>query len=182
MHRLVLSAVLALVASGCASSLQTGSFVDRDVNFSRYKTYNWGGPGRIEGDPRLERNAFFRDHLQGEVEKQLASKGFAGPQKRRPDLLIRYRAAVSPRMAVANNAAPPVYDGYGYCSVDCNNRVVEYETATLIVDVIDARSKKLVWRGWARNDLHEVIDDEDRMGERLREAVTEMMTKLPGHS
>ena len=172
------TATLSILAiSGCAA-IDTGSFVDRAADFTRYRTYNWTRPSaRPAGDPRLEKNASFQDHLQGEVEKQLAGKGLRGPTRRSPDLLVRYRAAVTPRVTV--NGAD---SGYGYCSTDCSARVVEYETATLVLDIVDARTKKVVWRGWAQDDLHDVLDSEDRMARRIHEAITQMLAKFPSNA
>lgn len=170
------SALAVFAISGCAT-LETGSFVDRAADFTRYQTYNWARPlTRPPGDPRLEKNPFFQDHLQGAVEKQLAARGFRGPTPRKPDLLLRYRAAVTPRVTING-----VESGYGHCSSDCSARIVEYEAATLVLDVIDARTNKMLWRGWVRDDLNDVLHNEDTMARRIQSAVTQMLAKLPAH-
>jgi hypothetical protein len=172
-----LTTALAVFAlSGCAT-VQTGSFVDHGVDFSQYRTYNWAPQAPPTGDPRLERDAAFQDHLQGEVEKEFAAKGLTGPTSRRPQLLVRYRAATTPRVTVNGPES-----GYGYCSIDCTSRIVEYETATLIVDVLDARTRKLIWRGWAQDRLDEVLGNSDRMKKRLHEAVTHMLANFPSRA
>ncbi len=170
-------ALAAFAIAGCAT-LETGSFVDRGANFTRYRTYNWERrTARPPGDPRLEKNGLFQDHLQGAVEKQFAARGFRGPTPRKPDLLLRYRAAVTPRVTVNG-----VESGYGHCTSDCSARIVEYETATLVLDVIDARTNKMLWRGWAQDDLNDVLHDEDRMARRIDAAVTQMLAKFPSHA
>jgi hypothetical protein len=72
-----------------------------------------------------------------------------------------------------------VESGYGYCSNDCSARIVEYETATLVLDIVDARTKKVLWRGWAQDDLLEVLDNQDRMARRIHTAITQMLAKFP---
>jgi hypothetical protein len=173
-----LTAVFALLAiSGCAP-IHTGSFVDQSVDFSKYHSYNWAPSAqRSTGDARLEKNAVFQDHLQGEVEKQFAAKGFKGPTSRKPDLLLRYRAATTSRVNVNG-----VESGYGYCSSDCSARVVEYEAATLVLDVVDARTRKVVWRGWSQDHLDDLLDNQDRMARRLQEAITKMLEKFPANA
>ncbi len=110
-----------------------------------------------------------------------ASVAGRGPQARRPDLLVQYRAVVTPRLQVT--ATQPVRNAdpiaYGSCSFDCADRVTEYEAATLVIDIVDARSRKIVWRGWARDDFDAMADDQDRMARHLQQAVAEMMAKLP---
>ena len=169
-----LAAGALFVTIGCTAGIDSGAFVSRSVDFNRYRTYNWAATPRPQDDPRLQANASFKDHFEGEVEKQLAAKGLEGPQTRRPDLLVRYRAAVTQRTEVTG-----VESGYGYCSFDCVEHTAEYEKATFIIDVVDARTQKIVWRGWASDDLEGILKDEDRMERRVREAVAQMMAKLP---
>ena len=43
-------------------------------------TYDWGPADALPtGDPRLDQNPFFKDHLEGAVEKELATRGFDRP-------------------------------------------------------------------------------------------------------
>jgi hypothetical protein len=160
--------------SACAT-IDAGSFVDRAADFSRYRTYNWAPPLRhASGDMRLEKNAVFQDYLHGELQKQFAARGLQGPTTRKPDLLIRHRAAVMPRMKIDG-----VEGGYGYCSSDCSAHVIDYEAATLVIDVVDSRTKKVIWRGWARDDLSDLLRSHERMARHLHQAVTQIMAKFP---
>lgn len=183
MRRSCAAAVLTwLMCSACAP-FHSGAFVDRDVNFSTYRTYTWtAAPPQADdaasaSGAALAADTELRDRVMGEVERQLAARGLRGPSQKRPDLLIRYRAAVTPRLQVSTSGAPNAAP-YGNCSYDCFTRVDEYETATLVLDVIDARTRKLIWRGWTRDDLKEFADS-DQSAERLRKAIDDMMTKFP---
>jgi hypothetical protein len=75
-----------------------------------------------------------------------------------------------------------VESGYGHCTSDCSARVGEYETATLVLDIIDARTNKMLWRGWAQDDLNDVLHDEDRMARRINAVVTQMLAKFPSQA
>lgn len=173
--------------------MSVSSHVDRRIDFSRYRTYDWGPADALPtGDARLDKSSFFRDHMQGEVEKQLAARGFQGPTSRRPDLLVHYHASINQRLDV--NAADRSYgydydDRYGsgsghrydscYGYDDCRGGVITYEQGTLVVDIVDARTKKVIWRGWAQDSLEGVIDNPDRMGKKIHEAVARMMEQFP---
>ena len=62
------------VVAGCAP-MRVSSHVDRDLDFTRYRTFDWGPADALPaGDPRLERDAFFQDHIQGAIERNLAAK------------------------------------------------------------------------------------------------------------
>jgi hypothetical protein len=104
--------------------MTTGSFVDSAANFNRYRTYDWAGPGRIEG-------------------------------------------------------AETTYNSYSSCSFDCDDRVREYDTATMVVDVIDARSRKIVWRGWAEGGMNGVLDNQEWMEAHVDRTVNKIMAAFP---
>jgi hypothetical protein len=120
--------------TGCASSMNVSSYVEHVLDVSRYRTYDWGPADALPtGDPRLDRNSFFRDHMEGAVEKQLAARGMERSAPGKADLLIHYHASIDRRLNV--NAADRQY---GYCSADdCPAYVSEYEEGTLVLDVVD---------------------------------------------
>jgi len=95
-----------------------------------------------------------------------------------PDLLVHYHAAVSRRIDVDRLAREP-----GACpdgnQLACNERLIDYETATLVLDIVDARTGRLVWRGWARENLDNLLDDHGRMARDITEAARRMLTQLP---
>ena len=168
--RRVYGILLAMAAlAGCAT-LTVSSHIEQFV------TYDWGPPDNLPvGDPRLDNNQFFRDYLEGTIEKQLAAKGFERAANAEPDLLIHYHASVSQKVDVYEDDRP-----YGYCYGDnCNARVVDFEQGTLVIDVVDRKTNKVVWRGWAQDTMTGVIDNQDRLEKQVDEGVMKMMLLLP---
>jgi hypothetical protein len=153
-----------------------GTFADRGTDFTRYRTYDWGPADALPtGDPRLDANPFFSDAFQGAVEKQLAAKRLERVQRgTAPDLLLHYHASVNQRIDDA------VDRRYGYCGPEgCEPRTVVSDVSTLVIDVVDARTNKLIWRGWAEDNLRAVIGDQDRMEKTIDQAVTRMLARFP---
>jgi hypothetical protein len=171
---LIFTAVAALAIAGCAT-MNVSSHVERNVTFSDYLTYDWGPPDNLPvGDPRLDNNAFFNDHLQGAIEKKLAAKGYEHAVNGQPDLLIHYHAAVNQKLDVYE-----VDNRYGYCYGNCQPQIADYEQGTLVVDVVDARTNKVVWRGWAQDTMNGIIDNQPRLEKQVDEGVAKMMVLLP---
>jgi hypothetical protein len=168
-------AVPALSLMACAT-MTVSSHAERGLDFARYRTYDWGPADALPtGDPRLDRNPFFQDHVQGAVEKQLAAKEFERSTGATPDLLIHYHASINQRFDVYG-----VDREHGYCyDDDCNARVVAYEAGTLVLDIVDTRTNKVIWRGWAQDSVEDVLNHEDRMARKINEAVTRMLAMLP---
>ena len=173
--RSVLSLLIAAASMAGCATLTVGSHIDRTVNFGEYITYDWGPPDNLPvGDPRLDNNSFFRDYLEGAVEKWLAFKGYGRAVSGQPDLLIHYHASVNQKVDVYESDQQ-----YGYCYGDCADRIAEFEQGTLVVDVVDARTNKVIWRGWAQDTMTGVIDNQSRLQEQVTKNVAAMMAALP---
>jgi len=168
-------AIAILMAGGCAARTSVSSHVDRSLDFSQYRTFDWGPPDALPtGDPRLDRDPDFNDHVQGAVERGLAARGLelaSGPA----DLLIHYHAVISDRMDVNR------FDrGFGYCgAADCPPEPVRYQAGTLVLDFIDSRTNTLVWRGWAQSSVEDMLRDKARMVTVIDQAVADMLRQLP---
>jgi hypothetical protein len=173
MRRLCVGLMLTALA-GCAA-MSVSSHIEKNVNFAEFVTYEWGPPdGQPVGDPRLDNNEFFRDYVMGAIEKELAGKGFRQVFGGEADLLVHYHASVNQKVDVYEADRP-----YGYCYENCDARVVEFEQGTLVVDIVDRRTNRLVWRGWAQDTMTGVIDNQDRLEKQVDEGVTKMMRLLP---
>jgi len=162
--------------AGCAP-MRVSSHVDRDLDFTRYRTFDWGPADALPaGDPRLERDAFFQDHVQGAIERNLAAKGFErAAAAATPDVRVHFHAVIDRRIAANQLDAQS-----GYCSQgDCQADVSEYEEGTLVVDMIDVRTNRLVWRGWARDSVEGVLDNQDRLSRKIEDGVRLMFLRLP---
>jgi hypothetical protein len=168
--------VLALAAPGCAT-MSISSHVERGLDVAQYRTYDWGPADALPiGDPRLDQNPFFKDHILGAVEKQMAAKGFErSTVDGRADLLIHYHAVINTRLDVNR-----IDQTYGYCFDEaCRARVVEYEAGTLVLDIVDGRTNRVIWRGWAQDTVERILNNEDRMARQIDEAVRRMLARFP---
>lgn len=167
------AALAAFAVSGCAT-MTAGSYAQRGVDFAQYHTYTWGPPDALPtGDPRLDANPFFEDHFEGAVEQQLARRGF-GLVQENPDLIVHWHASVTQRLQV--------HGVEGICTgeQDCQPRATDYDSGTLVIDVLDARTKKVVWRGWSQDVMNGVITNQDRLEQHVENAVRRMFVEFPG--
>jgi hypothetical protein len=167
--------VAAGLLTGCAT-MRVSSHTERGLVWSQYHTFEWGPADTLPaGDPRLEKDPNFQDRVAGAIEKQMAAKGFArAAPSQKPDLLIHYHATVTDRLDVDE-----IDRGNGYCvEAECRPRITRYEAGTLVVDIIDARSHRLIWRGWAQDSLDSVVGNRDRVRHTIDDGVTRMFVTL----
>ena len=168
--------VWACVMAGCAP-MRVSSHVDGERDFTRYRTFDWGPADALPaGDARLARDAFFQDHIQGAIERNMAAKGFErAAATAEPDVRVHFHAVIDRRLDVNR------FDYQsGYCGVnDCQASVAEYEEGTLVIDMIDVRTNRLVWRGWAQDSVEGVLENQDRLARKIEDAVRLMFMRLP---
>lgn len=133
--------------------------VDRDTtaNMTQYRTF--GFYDRQETD-KARYSTITTARLKEATIRELEKLGYRHDESN-PDLLINLSANVSDRVDV-NKTAMPVRGVYGFrpagfvalsgtaYSVD----VRQYKAGTLIIDLIDAQQKRLVWRGIAEGELN----------------------------
>jgi hypothetical protein len=175
-YGLLIGSMAALLAGGCAPATSVGAHIDPNVTFSHYRTFAWGPVDPLpSNDPKLARSAFLRDHIQGAVERGLAARGLALTSSPTPDLLIHYHLNV--RTRIDPNRVDRLH---GYCVTDnCRPKSVHYDSGTLVLDVIDLRTNKLLWRGWARNSVEDMLRSPGQMAMMIDQDVTDMLRWLP---
>lgn len=177
LQRLVVPAALALL--GACASINAGADFEPGVRLDQYRTFDWGlGDTLPVGDPRLDNNPFFDSRVRAAVELELAAKGMRRSTSS-PDLLIHYHASIRQRVDVVR--ADEVR-GYSFPRTRDTERVLEFEEGTLILDVAEAKGKRILWRGWAQTDVGGLIDDPRALEKRVSESIRMMMQRFPRSS
>lgn len=164
---------LFLLAAGC-SSISTSADYDTTTDFSKYRTWTWfEGPrpgGAIDGltEKRI------RTSLEAELPGRGLSKVAEGA-----DLLVNYHMSVTQRIDVIPTTAYYGYGwGHGYYGAAYGSEVRVYDEGTLLIDLIEAKTKTLVWRGTARGTVYRDTTPEEREL-RIRDAVTQTLAQYP---
>lgn len=167
---ITIATTVAVSMAACAST-QVNASLERGMDFTQYKSYTWAANDWFStGDPRLDNNEFFEERLRGDVDRVLAARGFEKTSSATANLVLHYHASVAQRMDVNKLDAQ-----YGYCE-QCHSSI--YDAGTITLDFVDARTNKLVWRGWSEGTL-DGIDDQTLIEARVDEAVTKILQKLP---
>jgi hypothetical protein len=166
--------VIAVLAVGGCAAATIRSYGDRGIDLQRYRTFNWASATAFStGDPRLDNNEFFANRVRTQVESELTKRHFEKTTGDRPDLLVHYHASVTQDLDVRTidrdyrDSATARYEPY------------VFDAGTLFVDLVDPSTNRLVWRGWAEANIEGVIDDQRLLEQRIDEAVTRILDRLP---
>jgi uncharacterized protein DUF4136 len=164
-----LSLLLAVAsAAGCAP-IYVHAYAERGTAFT-YRTYAWAPDTAVAtGDPRLDNNRFFAEQVRASVDRELTARGVEKIPSTSSELLIDFHVTIAQEVATTPS------NRNEHC-VNCGTTI--YDAGTLVIDMVDARSSRLVWRGWVEK-LDPVIDNQDWMEETIDRAVTRIMRKLP---
>jgi len=146
MRTAMLATALSLVA--CASTPLTYSNIDRSADFARYSTF--GFFDKLSTD-KEQYESMESNFLKVAVSQEMARRGFRYADN--PDLLINFY--VNTEEKIRTRSAPTLGAYYGYRSsrydawggYGYETRVDQYTEGTLNVDIVDAKTGKLVWEG-----------------------------------
>jgi hypothetical protein len=145
------------------------SYLARGAELHAYRTYDWQSiEPRPTGDPRLDNNRFFEQRVHAAVDRQLANRGFEKAAS--PHFLVHYHASVTQEIQISPSE-------HGVACEECRPEV--YDEGTLLIDIVDARTGLLAWRGWAKGSVDGVVDNQEWMERRIDEAVARIMRELP---
>jgi hypothetical protein len=158
---------------------------DQSAQFSQYRTYNWYQPEPTASSSGEGVNPSLQQHLKRAIEQEIAKKGLQKTTDN-PQVLLAYDVSVKKpaQLPAQNNAAGTGYGyayqvgyryDYGHAKMANFQPVDNYIPGTLIIDVIDASSKELVWRGWAED----VVEDFNADYRTVENYVDDIIDKYP---
>jgi hypothetical protein len=189
MKNVILAAGLLLLAADCSPKVRVDQ--SQNANYSRYKSYAFMDSDMqvVAGKNPLYYNQIATQNVENTIRAELTKKGFR-ENMRRPDLLIGYHFFVEKKtqnVATGNglNGYGP-YSGWGrwgfqgwgpgwYGFGGPQYVQQEYEAGTVVVDMVDVRTRQLVWRG----SVQDAINNPAKISEQLSREVARIVEKFP---
>lgn len=174
--RVVGALLMSVSVAACGLGIVAGADFSPNVDFARYGSFVWDEPDdRPIGDPRLENNPFFDQRLHAAIAVELAAHDITmnGSGRR---LRVHHHATVRSRVDVYE---ADVREGYSVARPNEPPQVVEFDEGTILVDIADAESKEILWRGWAQFDITRALTNPDVMEQAIEEAITKMFKSFP---
>jgi hypothetical protein len=175
----IAAAVLAL--SACSTLKSTSDF-DPSVSFEQYKTYSWVEKKNEDAGYHLD--GLMDQRVRAAVETQLSQKGISKADKKNADLLVNYITKVDKKINIdtfnSNFGYNPYYGprwGFGG-SIHSETTVREYDVGTLMVDLVDNKTGKLIWRGTVADTVREQSTPEERINT-INQAIGTVMMNYP---
>ena len=177
-----IAVLLLAVSLSCMAKTQIGSNYDPAAPYSSLKAYSWA-PHEMQ-DPATANfdEEFVQTHVRAAVNEQLAAKGL---QKRasNPDFLIHWTAFAGAALAVGRGPRTPDAALGGFqsdVSVGPLPRaeVSDVNMGTLILTFVDAKTQKVIWRGFAQEAVNFEWSDKKKIS-KINQVVRKMLELFP---
>ena len=176
---LLLAAGIVFITCAC-SSVKVKYDFDKGADFSSLRTYEWiAKPDTQNVSPAKKRRRVFLDQLiRNAASKELAAKGFR-VDPGNPDFLVIYHIDIKDQLNASDwgysHSGDWSYWGLSGQDVD----VQQYREGVLIIDMVDAASKQLIWRGFAQKALPEKMPPPEEVEKKVDKLVAAILEKFP---
>jgi len=162
--------LLILLLSSCSSSVRVVSDFDKEVDFTNYNTYAFHKPSVDAAKiSDLDKRRILRA-----IDQELTEKGMVKSES--PQLIIGIYTKEQERVDIYQD-----YYGWGwypyYYPFGPSSRISRSTEGTLFIDILDAKTKNLIWQGIGYSDL--VTGDMERKEKRINEIVAKILTAYP---
>jgi hypothetical protein len=171
------TALLLLVFAASCSTIKVSYDYDKQIDFTKYKTYKIADEVRQSGIGQLD-----LDRLIRAVESELGKRGLTKSDT--PDAIVDFQVKLQQQQTATATNYGGYGGGYGYrygfspgfstTSIDVNT----YVEGTLFINLVDTQLQKLVWQGRGTKTLDEHASAEKREGN-INKAVQYIFQKYP---
>jgi hypothetical protein len=164
--RLTLYALLACIASTTAVGQQVSVNYNHSQSFSQFHTYAWGS-----NNANKIQNSILAQVAVQDIDSALQGKGLQKVEETaNPDLIVTANGGMKEQTSYNEWGMRGIGGGMGGITPEQN------VIGTMIVDLYDAKSQSLVWRGMAQNSLNNNGNKNQQM---VQKAVTKMFNQWP---
>jgi hypothetical protein len=174
---------LAIALSSPAFAQKVSVEYAHQVAFSNFKTYRWGkNKGQL---PDASQDA----HIKHKLDRLLQAKGLREAKSRQADLVVTYQAAVKQKevdtyaddddIGLGMGWGWGVGWGWGWGDMDPGfdtTTVTDIHVGDLLVDMVDPKTKRIVFRGYATGAFHSNPVKEDQL---MTKALDKMFKNFP---
>jgi hypothetical protein len=150
----VVTALLAIALAGC-STITVSTDYDRTADFAAYSTFELRSGESIK-------NRLMRERIEAALARELEARGLTRAAGR-PDLWVSTHVRMSNEKQIDTTRFGYGWGRWGYWGGGmATTRVRKVPVGTLIVDLVDAREKQLVWQGVASDAIDPGASAEER--------------------
>jgi len=173
--RVVLPLVLLVLISGCAAPVHTEY---NNASYAKWHTFSWETPKAVRVKNPILDSGILTTRVEKAVSAVLENEGYRKVgSASQADFLVTYHTA----MMLRREPQSGIGFAYGTFGPGFNTLFLiqpgsqQVQEGALILDVIDAKTHKLVWRGWITKGL----EQSNYSQQSVNKAVQRIFAKFP---
>jgi hypothetical protein len=161
-----------LLFAGKSSAQQVKTDYDRNANFGKYKTYSW--------EQVKTKNPLDADRIKNDINAVLAAKGWTQVNSGGDVSIVAME--ITQNQQTLNTFYDGLGGGWGWRGFggggfgEATTTTETYKVGTLVVDLFDAKTKKLLWRGTSSDTLS---NNSNKNIKNLDKGVDKMFKQFP---
>lgn len=183
MKKIFLFTVASLFYYFSSAQVTVGADQSLKVSLNDYSTYAWtAGIDKIPEDQvfiglngvYIFNNESVRSKIKNAIEYELSAKGYQKSEAN-PDMLVLFLVTEQPGTLRTYNGYQIVNGGLDTVRTEENVQKTHIDAGTLLINLIDAKSGKVAWQGYASGILKpDMINDDSK----VRAAVSSIFSKF----
>jgi hypothetical protein len=158
MKTLLFTFCIAFFLFSC-NTIKVSTDYDKHVDFTKYKTFAFINLKVSDNISELN-----QDRIVEAIQFYMQKKGFVWDTLN-PDMLVNATAIIKDKQYLsANTYGTGGYyrPYYGYGGTTTTVDVVEYKEGSLIIDIVDNKTQKLIWEGIGNEEIDAPSKDPER--------------------
>ena len=169
-----------LVLQAC-SGIKVSQDYEQGYDFSKLKTYTW--KPNDDKEYGIVDNDLMDRRVKTAIENTLSARQYKQVFSGKPDFYISYHLTIE-QIIHSSNVGGGFSVGrssggrYGSIGVGTGTQVQTYDQGTLLIDITDSSSNKLIWRGISTQSVSEHSDPE-KITQSVNETVEKTLLQFP---
>ena len=156
---------LCFAVAGCEPALKVTSDYDKTANFQSFKTFKMN----ISEEAHQSISPLNKDRVINAVRAEMLKRNFM--ESENPDLIVHTASIFKDKQSVSSHTSSYGYGGYyrpygwggamgvsSYTTYDVQN----YKDGSVIIDIVDAKTQKLVWEGVGNKEIDSPAKDPEK--------------------
>lgn len=174
MKKLLPLFLLSLLFFSCSQKIYVTTDLERDTDFTQYKTYAWADgqekPGK--SNPMFD-NELNRKRIIEAIDVEMKTLGFE-KKEIAPDLLIDFHIVINQKVNYMEHNDYP-YEVKRYSGYEVG--MYTFNQGSIVIHMVDNNKELLVWQGVGSKIMDDVPPNDAE--ERIKKAVKAIMAKFP---
>jgi len=172
----LIAILIMLIAAGVIQAQKVKVIADPAADLARYKSYQWDKP-LPPGNPLVQQTVI------ASIEEAMAAKGLTKVSEG-ADVTVVYFTATNADIQIGYPSWSHTMGSGNMTGIAVGAQTWPVHKGTLVVDLVDGKTKNSVWRGYATQILKDgpsgnITNDARKVEQPIRKSVAKMFKQFP---